>query len=52
MDILYIVIGCFSLLGALDLITGNHLGIGREFERGLMLLGTMTMTMICRNAGS
>ena len=46
MDILYIVIGCFSLLGALDLITGNHLGIGREFERGLMLLGTMTMTMI------
>ena len=46
MDILYLVIGCFALLGAFDCIIGNRLGIGKEFERGIMLLGTMTLTMV------
>lgn len=36
----------FSVLGALDYITGNHIGIGKEFERGIMLLGTMTLSMV------
>ena len=46
MNILYTVIGVFSLLGALDLILGNRFGIGKDFERGIMLLGTMTLSMV------
>ncbi len=37
---------CFSLLGALDLIIGNKFGIGKQFERGLVLLGTLVMSMV------
>lgn len=40
------IMACFSILGALDLITGNHVGIGKEFEKGLMLLGTMALSMV------
>lgn len=46
MNILYLIIGCFALLGAFDYIIGNRIGIGKEFERGIMLLGTMTLTMV------
>ena len=41
-----IVMLCFSLLGAFDLIIGNKFGLGEQFERGIMLLGTMAMSMI------
>ena len=41
-----IVMLCFSLLGALDLIIGNKLGLGEQFERGFMLLGKMALSMI------
>ncbi len=37
---------CFSLLGALDLILGNKFGIGKQFERGILLLGTMVTSMV------
>ena len=46
MNILSVVMACFSLLGALDYVTGNHLKIGKEFEKGIMLLGTMTLSMV------
>lgn len=36
----------FSLLGAADRILGNRFGLGKEFERGFMLLGTMSLSMI------
>lgn len=36
----------FAILGALDRIFGSRLGLGREFERGFMLLGTMALSMI------
>lgn len=36
----------FSTLGALDRIFGNKLGLGKEFERGFLLLGTMALAMI------
>jgi len=35
----------FSVLGALDRIFGNRIGIGKEFEKGFMLLGTMMLSM-------
>lgn len=40
------VMACFSLLGALDLIFGNKFGIGKQFERGILLLGTMVTSMV------
>lgn len=36
----------FAVLGALDRIFGNRLGLGAQFERGFMLLGTMALSMI------
>ena len=36
----------FAVLGALDLITGNHIGIGKEFERGIKMLGMLSLTML------
>ena len=46
MNVISVVMLVFSVLGALDYITGNHFGIGKEFERGIMLLGTMTLSMV------
>ncbi len=36
----------FAVLGAVDRIIGNRFGLGREFERGFMLLGNMALSMI------
>ncbi|MBQ7897281.1 MAG: ethanolamine utilization protein EutH [Clostridia bacterium] len=46
MNILYVVMACFSLIAALDRATGNHLGMGKEFEKGIMILGTLTFSMV------
>lgn len=46
MDILKIVILAFSVLAGLDYILENRFGLGKEFERGFMLFGTMALTMI------
>ena len=46
MNYLTIVILIFSVLGALDRILGNRLGMGKEFEKAFMLLGTMALSMI------
>lgn len=36
----------FALLGALDRICGNRFGLGKEFDKGFMLLGNMALSMI------
>jgi len=36
----------FAILGALDLMIGNRLGLGKEFEKGLMMLGNLALSMI------
>ncbi len=36
----------FSVLGAIDLIFDSRFGIGKEFQKGFMLFGTMAMSMI------
>ncbi len=46
MNILTMIMLAFSALGALDRIFGNHFGIGKEFERGFMLLGNTALTTI------
>ena len=46
MSAVTVLILAFSVLGALDRILGNRFGLGKEFERGFHLLGTMALTMI------
>ena len=36
----------FALLGALDRIFGNRFGIGKEFEEGILAMGSLAMAMI------
>lgn len=36
----------FSMIAAADRIFGNRLGLGKEFEKGFMLLGSMALSMI------
>lgn len=45
MNFVSIIMVIFSLLAALDRIFGNKFGLGKEFEKGFMLLGTMTLSM-------
>lgn len=40
------VMAIFSLVGATDRIFGNRLGLGKEFERGLEMLGALALSMI------
>ena len=46
MNYLTVIILIFSMLGALDRIFGNRLGLGKEFEKAFMLLGAMALSMI------
>ncbi len=45
-EIISWIMVCFSILGALDRIFGNRFGLGKEFERGILLLGTMALSMV------
>lgn len=42
---LMVVIAAGALLGGVDRICGNRLGLGGEFEKGFMLLGPMALSM-------
>ncbi len=46
MEILYFVISCLMILATVDRIFGNRFGLGKEMEKGVMLLGTMTLSMV------
>lgn len=41
-----VVIFIFSLLGAIDYIIGNKIGIGKEFQRAFSMFGAMALTML------
>ena len=45
-EILIGVMAGFAVLGALDRITGNRFGIGKEFEEGILAMGSLAMAMI------
>ena len=45
-EILIAVMAVFAVLGALDRILGNKLGIGKEFEEGILAMGSLAMAMI------
>ena len=46
MSILTVLILTFSLLGAIDRLFGNKLGLGKEFVRGFELFAPMALSMI------
>ena len=46
MNVFSIIMACFAVIGALDRIFGNRFGVGREFERGFMMLGSFALSMI------
>ncbi len=46
MNGLTVVVFIFAIIGALDYVLGNKLGLGKEFEKGFMLLGVMALSMI------
>jgi len=43
--LIYIMAG-FAVLGALDRIFGNRIGIGKEFEEGILAMGALAMAML------
>lgn len=46
MHILEMVLGVFAIIGALDRITGNHLKLGEEFEKGIESVGSLALAMV------
>lgn len=40
------IMAVFSMIGALDRMIGNRLGLGKEFEKGFMLFGSLALSMI------
>lgn len=45
-EILIAVMAAFAALGAVDRILGNKFGIGKEFEEGILAMGSLAMAMI------
>ena len=45
-EILIGVMAVFALLGALDRILGNPIGLGQEFENGILAMGSLALSMI------
>ena len=45
-EILIGVMAVFAVLGAIDRILGNRFGIGREFENGILAMGSLALAMV------
>ena len=45
-EILIAVMAGFAVLGALDRIIGNRFGLGKEFEEGILAMGSLAMAMV------
>ena len=45
-EILITVMAVFALLGAADRIFGSRLGLGREFENGILAMGSLAVAML------
>ena len=45
-EILMWIFAGFAVLGALDRIIGNRLGLGEKFEEGILAMGSLAMAMI------
>ncbi len=45
-EILIAIMAGFALLGALDRILGNRFGLGKEFEEGILAMGSLALAMV------
>lgn len=45
-SILIAVMAAFAVLGALDRIFGNRLGLGKQFEEGILAMGSLALAMV------
>ena len=45
-EIFLILMAIFAVLGALDRIFGSHLGLGKEFENGILAMGSLAIAML------
>ena len=45
-EILIAVMAVFAVLGALDRILGNRFGLGKEFEEGILAMGSLALAMV------
>lgn len=45
-EILIAVMAAFAALGAIDRILGNKLGLGKEFEEGILAMGSLALAMV------
>ena len=45
-EIVIYIMAAFAVLGALDRIIGNKFGLGKEFEEGILAMGSLAMAMI------
>ena len=45
-EIVIAVMAGFAVLGAVDRIIGNRFGIGKEFEEGILAMGSLALAMI------
>ena len=45
-EILIWIMAAFAVLGALDRIAGNRFGIGKDFEEGILAMGSLAVAMI------
>ena len=45
-EILIYIMAAFAVLGALDRIFGNRLGMGKEFEEGILAMGALALAML------
>ena len=45
-EIIIWVMGGFALLGAFDRIFGNRWGLGKEFEEGILAMGSLALAMV------
>jgi len=45
-EILIAVMALFAILGAVDRIFGNRFGLGKEFEEGILAMGSLALAMV------
>ena len=45
-EILIGIMAGFAVLGAIDRIFGNHWGLGKEFEEGILAMGSLALAMV------
>ncbi len=45
-EILIAVMAGFAVIGAVDRILGNKLGLGQEFENGILAMGSLALAMV------